>query len=237
MTARTRRDVTDAVDAQTSFAGRLRAARALLGRPIGSGSGRAVFDLGDGAVLKVAKNPRGVAQNEIESDGYVQQAYSDLVAPVLDSDPNHDLWLVMAKARKVDAKRFRQLSGIASRWIMVSPLQVVDGKQRPATYTKLAAHYRLLHALRSLWAQEHGKKEWSALSEEEAAEILSAPLAGRLADLMRDADMPPGDFGRLSTYGELDGRLVLVDYGLSSGVWKEFYEHDRARFWGGPTEP
>lgn len=33
---------------------------------IGSGSGRRVFDLGNGYVVKVAKNIRGIAQNEAE---------------------------------------------------------------------------------------------------------------------------------------------------------------------------
>ena len=35
-------------------------------RYIGSGSGRRVFDLGNGYVVKVAKNHRGIAQNEVE---------------------------------------------------------------------------------------------------------------------------------------------------------------------------
>ena len=35
-------------------------------RYIGSGSGRRVFDLGNGYVVKVAKNKRGIAQNEAE---------------------------------------------------------------------------------------------------------------------------------------------------------------------------
>lgn len=39
-----------------------------LGKPIGSGSDRDVFDLGDGKVLKVAKTARGLAQNFTETD-------------------------------------------------------------------------------------------------------------------------------------------------------------------------
>jgi len=35
---------------------------------IGSGSGRIVYDFGEGMVLKLAKNTKGVAQNNIESD-------------------------------------------------------------------------------------------------------------------------------------------------------------------------
>ena len=50
------RDVLTAIRAERIFAGRVRAARAILGKPLGAGSGRVVFDLGDGTVLKIAKN-------------------------------------------------------------------------------------------------------------------------------------------------------------------------------------
>lgn len=212
-----------------TFAGRIRVVRTMLGgaftlgKPLGAGSGRVVFDLGDGTVLKIAKNPKGVSQNGMETDGFIQQEYDDVIAPVIDSDPD-DLWLVMAKAKKVGTKRFEQLTGIPSR--------------RTSYGSKLPAHYLLLSALRMLWEREHGEQaSGSLLTQEEAEQILSMPFAERLVSLMRDMDMPPGDFGRLSTYGELNGRLVLVDYGLSSGVWAEHYSRNRAKYWGAASAP
>lgn len=218
-----------------TFAGRIRIVRTLLGgpfalaKPLGSGSGRVVFDLGDGTVLKIAKNPKGVSQNGMETDGFIQESYSDVIAPVVDSDPD-DLWLVMVKAKKVGTKRFEQLTGIPSRIITSSAW--VNGVLRPETY-KDSSHYLLLSALRMVWEREHGERaSGSSLSKEDAEQILSLPFAARLVSLMRDMDMPPGDFGRLSTYGELNGRLVLVDYGLSSGVWAEHYSRNRSKYWG-----
>jgi hypothetical protein len=203
-----------------TFAGRVRIARTLLGKPLGAGSGRVVFDLGDGTVLKIAKNPKGVSQNGMETDGFIQQEYDDVIATVVDSDPD-DLWLVMVKAKKVGTRRFEQLTGIASR--------------RTSYGGRLTAHYLLLSALQKLWMREHGpgfSVPSSSLTDEDAEKILSLPFAERIVSLMRDMDMPPGDFGRLSTYGELNGRLVLVDYGLSSGVWAEHYSRNRSRYWG-----
>lgn len=216
------RDVLTAIKRERSFAGRVRTARAMLGKPIGAGSGRVVFDLGDGTVLKIAKNPKGVSQNGMETDGFVQQSYSDIVAPVIDSDSD-DLWLVMAKAKKVGTKRFEQLIGIPSR--------------KTSYGSKLSAHYLLLAALRMLWDREHllpgqTARMQSSLTEGNTEQILSIPFVEQLVSLMRDMDMPPGDFGRLSTYGELNGRLVLVDYGLSSGVWAEHYSRNRSKYWG-----
>ena len=50
-----------------SFAGKMKFANQYLTR-IGSGSGRIVYDIDGKKVLKLAKNPKGVAQNEMESN-------------------------------------------------------------------------------------------------------------------------------------------------------------------------
>lgn len=40
----------------------------MLGNPIGNGSSRMVFQISDERVLKVAKNAKGIAQNEAEGE-------------------------------------------------------------------------------------------------------------------------------------------------------------------------
>ena len=69
-------------------------------RYIGSGSSRDVFDLGNGYVIKVAKNMAGVAQNQSE---YAISYYddSDLFAKVVLVSKNF-YFLMMEKADKVD---------------------------------------------------------------------------------------------------------------------------------------
>jgi hypothetical protein len=46
--------------------------------------------------------------------------------------------------------------------------------------------------------------------------------------LMHDYDMPSGDLGRLSSYGEVirDGKpkVVIVDSGLTNSVFNDFYK-------------
>ena len=66
---------------------------------LGAGSGRRVYDLQNGSVLKVAKNVKGYAQNQIE---YIisEMDESDLFAKVLFlSQDNH--YLIMEKAEPV----------------------------------------------------------------------------------------------------------------------------------------
>lgn len=70
-------------------------------RYIGSGSGREVYDLHNGYVVKIAKNIKGIAQNEVEH--YISDnANSDLLAKV--TYISYDLkYLIMEKADKVSS--------------------------------------------------------------------------------------------------------------------------------------
>ena len=77
---------------------------------IGSGSSRSVYDLKDGNVLKVAKNARGIAQNEVES--YLSFSSYDVCAKVIESSEKLT-WLVMEKCEKITKKEFALLTGVS----------------------------------------------------------------------------------------------------------------------------
>jgi len=66
-------------------------------RRISSGSGRIVYQIDDQKVLKLAKNQKGIAQNEVESDNFLQ-SYS-IVARVFEGDDN-DTFVEMELAKK-----------------------------------------------------------------------------------------------------------------------------------------
>ncbi len=66
---------------------------------IGSGSCRIVYDLGNGYVVKVAKDVRGILQNETEHSTY-QSCKSDFFAEILAVSENHR-YLIMAKAKRI----------------------------------------------------------------------------------------------------------------------------------------
>jgi hypothetical protein len=80
---------------------------------IGSGSGRNVYDLGNGYVVKKARNHKGIAQNEAEYRIY-NHSHSELLANIIGlSDDN--IYLVMEKAEKLrsmsDVWRYYRVSG------------------------------------------------------------------------------------------------------------------------------
>lgn len=68
---------------------------------IGSGSSRNVFDLGNGYVMKVAKNLAGIAQNRVEYQISSMDS-SDLFAKVMQVSSNFN-YLVMQKADKINS--------------------------------------------------------------------------------------------------------------------------------------
>ena len=79
--------------------------------PISSGSGRYVFGIDYETVLKLAKNQKGVAQNEAEyeysNDGYIGY----LIADVYEADENF-LWIEMERLMKCTPRKFFQSTGM-----------------------------------------------------------------------------------------------------------------------------
>lgn len=67
---------------------------------IGSGSSRYVFDLGNGYVIKIAKNKAGIAQNKSEYKISANDK-SNLFAKVMQTSNNFSL-LIMQKASKIN---------------------------------------------------------------------------------------------------------------------------------------
>lgn len=80
---------------------------------LGAGSGRAVFDLGDGTVVKVARNIRGIAQNRAEYE-IALTADNDLFAKVLHISKSYT-FLIMEKAERIkDISEVWEYFGVSS---------------------------------------------------------------------------------------------------------------------------
>jgi len=183
----------------SSFAGKMRYANSHL-QKIASGSGRTVFKIDDKKVLKLAKNKKGLAQNGVESEAYLQNY--DIVARTFDKDYDHSFWVEMELAKKIGQKRFSELTGV--------------------NIGELGAWLRY---------EKMGLPKHPGRTPEDAAyreKMDNNEFIGDLLSLMADYDMPSGDLGRLSSYGEVvrDGKpkLVLVDFGLTQSVFDDFYK-------------
>ncbi|HEX9024848.1 MAG TPA: hypothetical protein VF839_00110 [Clostridium sp.] len=137
-------------------------------RYIGSGSGRRVFDMGNGYVIKMAKNQAGIAQNKSE---YIISSndHSDLFAKVIQASENFKL-LIMQKAEKI-----YNISYILKYFNVKNARELFNSKELQS----IARNYNLL-----------------------------------LADLNRN-----------SSWGTINGRPVIVDYGFTREVSERYYQY------------
>ena len=180
-----------------SFAGKVRYANNKLKR-MASGSARIIYDIDGKTVLKLAKNPKGIAQNEVEASLGTDYYVGDLVAKVLEEDDKHR-WIVMEKAKKITKNRFKELTGVA-----------------------LDKFYYYIR-------NEVGNSRLFNVSPEDEEELRENEFVIDIIDLCHNYDLETGDFGRPSSFGEIEGRLVITDYGLTKEVFRKHYAWDRKK--------
>lgn len=132
---------------------------------IGSGSGRVVYDLGNGYVVKAARNRKGIEQNKAEhqiSDIEDWHIFAKVIAH------SEDYFLIiMEKARRVSS-------------------------------------------FKEIWSYYHVKNNRQLLSTNEFQ-----------SNLIK-YDLLTADLCRLSSWGIINGKPVIIDYGFTSKVMKYY---------------
>lgn len=78
---------------------------------IGTGSSRIVYRVDDEKALKIAKNKKGIAQNEHEAD-WGRNNY-DIFAKIYEADENNYTWIEMELASKIKPSDFKRLVGVS----------------------------------------------------------------------------------------------------------------------------
>ena len=168
---------------------------------ISSGSSRIVYKIDDTKVLKLAKNKKGIAQNEVEIDFSKDYMWDGIVAEIFNYDPNN-LWLEMELARKLTANEFKNITGLTFEDYCAG-LRYYESLQKP----KRGVNYSQPETYDDMWENEF------------AYEILNT---------VGSYDIPVGDLCRTSTYGVVsrDGgnAVVMIDYGLTNDVYTGFYK-------------
>jgi len=163
---------------------------------ISSGSGRYVFGIDEYMVLKLAKNQKGVAQNQQEVD---VAAYSSVVGRIYDYDDNF-LWIEMERVNKITPNQFKQLTGI-------------DFK----TFQENIKYHDLMVV--------HPSRYLRMVKPENHNELWENEFFMDIADLIGSYDMPSGDLTRINSYGVTrNGQVKLVDAGLNQDVHDTYYK-------------
>jgi len=181
-----------------SYADKLKYANERL-QKIASGSARVVYKVDDQKVLKIAKNKKGLAQNSVESEHYLQNY--DIIARVFETC-NDDFYVEMELATKVKPTRFKAITGVNIR--------------------------DLDNYLRYMERANKGKKQYFHIDPVMKSELDNNEFVQDIMSLMSDYDMVAGDYGKLSSYGEVirngKPKIVLIDFGLTYAVYNDFYK-------------
>lgn len=180
------------------YAKKVKYCRQWLGFPIGNGSSRMVFQLDDDSVLKLAKNEKGVAQNELEyrmgNDWYISHMFPE----VMNGSDEKGLWVVseyVLPAKKAD---FKNVLGV------------------PWDLTVRAI--RNMHPVNGNWKVIHDIYEKYA-DNEKFIEFLNG-----INDYISSYDVPIPDLCALMNWGlTKDGELKILDFGLDEYIWKKYY--------------
>jgi len=190
-----------------SFAAKSRYIRSHGLDKLGTGSSRAVFVADDNTVIKVAKNKKGLEQNNTEASISSQNSENAPISLVKDSDPDNT-WIEAERARKAKPTDFKNIVGFPMEDVMKALRERVEDNTGRAN-----------HALRSyLYLKD--RELYKQISETD--------FVSDLVELIINHDLGIGDIQRISSWGVVNRNgsphLVIVDYGLDMDLWNRLYK-------------
>ena len=196
--------VLDKLENIKSFAGKIKFAGENLVR-IGSGTGRVVYDIDGTKVLKLAKNPKGVAQNAEEARIGKYDDTKHITTRVFESSDD-DTWLIAEKGKKVNEKRIKELTGIPNL-------------------------FQLKLYLINFEADNNGQRIIFGQDNDIKTQMDDNEFVIDLVNFASNYSQVIGDMAKACSYGEVvrDGQpsIVLTDYGLSDEVYNTHYNPTR----------
>lgn len=172
---------------------------------LGGGSSRIAFTIPDNGrptVLKIAKNKKGLAQNEAEvdilTDGYIKNL--DIVIPLIDYDKVNEqpIWLQTELAQKASEK------------------QLCDIMKSGKYLFHLTTYASSLIGNPDGWAMGRVREHLKSLSSEDL-EIFKE-YASEIATLLQATNLKYGDLDRAANWGLYKGRPVIIDLGFTDSV-------------------
>ena len=189
-----------------SFASQLRYAQERA-KKIGAGSSRVAFEIehqGRPTVLKIAKNKKGLAQNDYETQMFNDYYVTGLgiTIPMIDHDEENDppRWIHTEKAEKIHPATFKKLMFGMDSYGLQQYIEWATGRASDGL------------------TPEQEKLFNEIVNDEEKYEVLHS-----LVDLVGNYGLPIGDFTRAANWGMYKGQPVILDVGLSSDVLASHY--------------
>jgi hypothetical protein len=164
---------------------------------IGSGGSRVVFEIeydGRPTALKIAKNPKGLAQNKVESNRAMYTEFPEILIPLIDFDEDSDppKWIHFEKADPMSSMDFQRIEGYSFKAFGDLILNNTSGMALP--------NDRLYNT------------------------IAESDLFNMVLSFIFDFNIFPEDILLEHNWGIYQGRPVLIDVGLSEDVFVSLYQ-------------
>lgn len=195
-----------------SFADRIKYCEEHLKR-ISSGTSRIAYIIDETKVLKLAKNRKGLAQNETEIQWGNDYYFESVLAHTFDGDEN-GLWVEMELARKPTKDSFKQILGYS--------LDALSVYLRYCYYRNVKPNVQLADTYRRMLDNADDEENIYDL-----AFFSEDSFANTLVEFMDATKAPHGDLAKYSSYGvvkrEGQDTLVLIDFGLTGEVYGTYY--------------
>jgi hypothetical protein len=204
---------------------------------LGTGSSRKVYAHSAGKVIKMAINDNGLLQNAAELETYTNPKTKNIVTKIFaygqhPDDASKITWLVSEGAQPIKSKNsFRALSG-GIDWDLYQELITShgkcmihpDGNKNPENIEEALEkelEWRLQY-FNNVCAEED--MEWYQKQKDKLAMLLKADLYSGVIACMQNSQLMPGDILEIDHYGKTaDGKLVLIDYGLTKSVAEKMF--------------
>lgn len=179
---------------------------------LGVGTSRAAFvipDQGRETVLKIAKNKKGMAQNEAEvdilEDGYIGKM--DIVIPLIDYDRKNPtpVWIQTEKANKLNKKRLEEL-------LYCDELDGGLDDFMSAVYNVLGQRKNWMPTMKQIKQD----LEDTTMSQDEIDIFFE--YVNEVAMLISSSSLLIDDLYNTGNWGEYKGRPVIIDLGFTEAV-------------------
>jgi hypothetical protein len=186
-------------------------------KKLGQGSSRACYLLSGSKVLKIAisfrgrENGAGTAQNRAEVDMYTNPKTKQICTKIFDTD--HEFrWILSELVRPINNNHeFESLAGVSMNLFgTLAQFILADGLSSKRAYDLFVEEF---HFYRSEPITDQDKE--------------SCKSAIKILEKLKGFGLEYEDLVVLEHWGKsASGNLVLLDYGLTTGIYKEFYlEH------------
>lgn len=192
---------------------------------LGEGEGRIVFDLGDGKVVKIAKDRSGISQNKNESltyDVLVSNGEEEILPEIFWTDFKYR-FLIVEMVKQISESEFGAKAGISwseyeydlETLYKAYKAHIFDPNEDDSyNVTDLESGNRF--SSRYQYEEWRTNEDGSLITDEDDDIRTVTPFEKKMINVISQGDLLLGDLLSLDHYGlTADGRLVLLDSGFT----------------------